>query len=211
MPVRLKVCGLVTALSVRVSVPFTVPEAAGENVTLTVQVAPAPRLAPQVVLDTLKLALVERLAMLIAVPKRLVTVTFCGTLVVPAFTLPKFKDLTENVTGALPVPVSFTVCGLFRAASVNVNVPVKDATAAGAKVMLTLQFARPAMLDPQVFEEIANGLAVAIPVKVSVEVVWFVSVTDLAVLVLPATTDPKLTVADDSVTCAVPEPLRLTV
>ena len=69
VPLRPSVCGLVTALSVRVSVPFTVPAAAGENVTLTVQVAPAARLVPQVLLDTLKLALAATLVKPIAAPE----------------------------------------------------------------------------------------------------------------------------------------------
>jgi hypothetical protein len=67
--VRLNVCGLVTALSVRVSVPFTVPATVGENVTLTVQLAPAARLAPHVLLDTLKLAPAAILVKPIAAPE----------------------------------------------------------------------------------------------------------------------------------------------
>jgi len=48
VPVRLTVFGLELALLVIVSVPVRVPEAVGWNVTLTVQLAPAAMLEPQV-------------------------------------------------------------------------------------------------------------------------------------------------------------------
>jgi|SRR5579863_7500773 len=47
-PVKLTVCGLFEAPSVKVSVPLLVPPTVGVNVTPTVQLAPAPRLEPQV-------------------------------------------------------------------------------------------------------------------------------------------------------------------
>jgi hypothetical protein len=48
VPVKLTVCGLLPALSVRVTVPLTVPTVAGAvNVTLIVQVPAAARLEPQ--------------------------------------------------------------------------------------------------------------------------------------------------------------------
>jgi hypothetical protein len=58
VPVKLTVCGLLLALSVMVSVPATVPALAEVNVTLIVQLAPAARLEPQV-LVWVKLALGE--------------------------------------------------------------------------------------------------------------------------------------------------------
>ena len=47
VPVRLAVCGLSVASSATVSVPLRVPVAVGANVTLIVQLDPAPRLEPQ--------------------------------------------------------------------------------------------------------------------------------------------------------------------
>ena len=41
----------------------------------------------------------------------------------PTATTPKFKDVAESVTGALPVPLRLTFCGLFVALSVKVSVP----------------------------------------------------------------------------------------
>lgn len=58
VPVRLTVWGLFPASSVNVSVPVAVPVAMGENVTPTVQVAPAAILDPQVLLAIKKPALV---------------------------------------------------------------------------------------------------------------------------------------------------------
>ena len=48
VPVRLTVCGLFVALSLNVSVPAREPVVTGINVMLIVHVAPAPILAPQV-------------------------------------------------------------------------------------------------------------------------------------------------------------------
>jgi hypothetical protein len=52
VPERVTTCGLVTAESVNVRVPVTGPVAVGEKVTPTVQFAPAPMVAPQVLLAT---------------------------------------------------------------------------------------------------------------------------------------------------------------
>jgi hypothetical protein len=48
VPVRLTDCGLPLALSVMVRVPLRTPVVVGVKVTLIVQLAPAPTLAPQV-------------------------------------------------------------------------------------------------------------------------------------------------------------------
>ena len=54
MPVRLEVCGLLLALSATFNFPVLVPVAVGLNTTLMVQLVLAARLAPQVVVETLK-------------------------------------------------------------------------------------------------------------------------------------------------------------
>ena len=51
-PERLTVCGLLGESSVKVSVPVIDPVVVGENVTPTVQLAPAATLAPHVLLAT---------------------------------------------------------------------------------------------------------------------------------------------------------------
>ena len=53
-PVKLTVCGLFEAPSVKVRVPLIVPPTVGVKVTPTVQLAPAPRLEPQVLFEIAK-------------------------------------------------------------------------------------------------------------------------------------------------------------
>ncbi len=59
VPFRLEVCGLLLALSLTLNVPVLVPVWVGVNVTLMVQLLEAPRLDPQVVVDTWKSPVVE--------------------------------------------------------------------------------------------------------------------------------------------------------
>jgi hypothetical protein len=56
----------------------------------------------------------------------------------------------------LPVPVRFTVCGLFAAVSVKVSVPVTAPVAAGWNFAPTVQLAPAAMFVPQVLPDIAK-------------------------------------------------------
>ena len=81
----------------------------GEKVTPTVQLAPAPTLAPQVLLATVNpvLALTDAIAR--AVLRWFVRVTVFTELVAPTFTVPKLMEVEEKVTGALPVPDRLTV------------------------------------------------------------------------------------------------------
>jgi hypothetical protein len=58
VPVRLTLCGLPAALSVRVIAAVRVPLAAGVKVTLIVQLAPAATLDPQLLVWAKSLALV---------------------------------------------------------------------------------------------------------------------------------------------------------
>jgi hypothetical protein len=163
-------CGLVAAPSVNVSVPVAAPAAAGENVTPTVQLAPAAMLAPQVLLATLNPALVATPLNESATPKRFVSVTVFAELVVPRVTVPKLNELVEKVTGALPVPERLTVCGLLGASSENVRVPVAEPTAVGENVTPTVQFAPAAILAPQVLLATANPALATMLVKLSATV-----------------------------------------
>jgi hypothetical protein len=92
---------------------------------------------------------------------RFVSVTLRTELVVPAVTPEKLIELEESVTGALPVPERLTVCGLFGALSVNVNVPVAAPTAAGEKVTPTVQLAPAATLVSHVLLPTANPAVAA--------------------------------------------------
>jgi hypothetical protein len=75
IPVRLTVCGLLEAVSVNVSVPFTVPPVVGEKVMLTEQLAEEARLDPHVLLAIAKPAVVRMLAMEIDPPEPFASVT----------------------------------------------------------------------------------------------------------------------------------------
>ena len=66
VPETLTVCGLLGASSVMVSVPVLEPVVVGENVTPTVQLAPAATLAPHVLLATANGPLTVMLAKLSA-------------------------------------------------------------------------------------------------------------------------------------------------
>jgi hypothetical protein len=94
---------------VKVRVPVTAPVAVGENVTLTLQLAWAATLVPQVLLFTLKPELATTLVILSATLWLFVRITVFDVLVAPTATIPKFSVVGESVTGALPVPVSVTV------------------------------------------------------------------------------------------------------
>src|SRR5207245_440551 len=65
VPVRVAVCGLPVALSVTATVAVLVPEAAGVNVTLIAQVAPAATDVPHVLLWVKSPLLVPVMAMLV--------------------------------------------------------------------------------------------------------------------------------------------------
>jgi hypothetical protein len=115
-------------------------------------------------------------------------------------------------TVAVPVPVRFTVCGEFDAASVTVIVPVRVPAAVGVNVTLTMQFAPPFSVGGHVFvcpkspaEPIVTDVA---PVPV------FLTVTGLLALVLPTACEANVKLAGVAVTVitvAVPVPVKLTV
>jgi hypothetical protein len=117
------------ALSLNINVPVAEPTAVGENVTPTVQFFPASRLAPQVLLATANGPLTPTLLTVSVVFRRLVSVIVRVELV-PWTTLPKLKLVGENVTGALPLPESVTVC--VPAVSVIVTLPEAAPTTVGA-------------------------------------------------------------------------------
>src|SRR5947207_466006 len=95
--------------------------AAGRNVTLTVQLVPAARLGPQVLVCE-KPVPAAMLAMLIAADRLLVTVRLEAVLLVLIAWLGKLIAAGEIVTGITPLPVSETLWGEFAAESVMTRV-----------------------------------------------------------------------------------------
>ena len=98
-----------------------------------------------------------------------------------------------------------------KASSVKVRVPVKFTLAVGVNVTPTLQLPPAATLDPQVLDAMAKPALTAMLEKFSCTLARFVTVTVLAVLVLPTAHVPKLRLVGDKLTGLVPFPERLTV
>ena len=88
------------------------------------------------------------------------------------------------MTGAVPAPVSETLCGLFEALSVIVSVPVRKPLAVGAKVTLTVQLELAATLVPQLLLCAKSPLA-CMPLTEMEAPPGFDSVTGCDVLVVP--------------------------
>lgn len=80
----------------------------GEKVTPIVQLAPAPMLAPQVLLATVNPVLALTDAIVRAVLRWFVIIAVFAELLVPTFTVPKLMEVEEKLTGALPVPDRLT-------------------------------------------------------------------------------------------------------
>jgi hypothetical protein len=102
-PLRATVCVAGLALSVKVKLPVRVPIAIGVKVTLTVQLAPAATVLPQVFALIAKSPLMPVLLMLsVAVPVFVSFTTFAG-LVVPNTLVPNVSFATERVTTGAPL------------------------------------------------------------------------------------------------------------
>ena len=116
---------------------------------MTVQVALRARLVPQLLVCA-KSPLALMLEMLAAAVPVFETVTGCEALLLPSTCAEKVSALLDTpMTGAVPVPVRETVCGLFAALSVMVSMPLRVPLAVGVKVTLTVQVVLGARLVPQ--------------------------------------------------------------
>lgn len=71
----------------------------------------------------------------------MVTVTDLALLVFPTTTVPKLREVAERATGARPVPVRETDCGLLEELLVTVKVAVRVPVAVGVKVTWIVQLA----------------------------------------------------------------------
>jgi hypothetical protein len=208
VPVRLEVCGLLLALSVTLNLPVLVPVPVGLNTTLIAQPVLAARVVVQVVAKTLKSPVVE-ITMLVSVTLWLfLRVNVFGRLTVPTVCAGYVALLGVNVTGAMPVPESGTVCGLFAALSVIVMLPVRAPVWVGVKVTLIMQFAPTAKVAPQGFVLVTSAKSplVAMLVMFSVAVPELVSVTFFPVEVCPTTVLLNTSEVGDSVTAGPPPP-----
>jgi hypothetical protein len=123
---------------------------------LIVQLAPAAKLAPQVlvcaksvVFPVLSPMLVISSELLVSV---LVSVTGCAALMVPTVGTAKVRagDKVAAADGARPVPVSIAVTGLTSSVLVTERVAEFTPVAVGPNVTLTVQLAPAAKVVPQV-------------------------------------------------------------
>lgn len=119
------------------------PFAAGENVTLIVQLALTAKVVPQVAATWAKspaFAPVNVMLEIVKVVLRLfLTVIVFAGLVVPTVRVWKVKVDGLTDTGAIPVPVKPTDCGVLFALSVIVSAALLDPDVRGANVTPILQ------------------------------------------------------------------------
>lgn len=208
VPLRLTACGLLIALSAKVSVPAAAPSAAGVKVTPTVQVAPAAILVPQVLLDMANgpPAGMEMLVNVSATLRRLDTVTVFAALVLPNASVPKLKLVAEKVIGALPLPVRLTVWA--PALSVIVRTPEAEPTTVGENTTAIVHEAAGSMLPLQLFVWV-NGPVTATLATCSGPVPELCTVTLRTVLEVPNSCEENDKLVGDTVAAGVvPVPLK---
>jgi hypothetical protein len=203
-------CGLLLALSVKLSVALRVPVPPGVKVTKTVQLDPAVRLAAQLLVFVKSAAFVPEIPIpLMEIDDVIPFVSFTDfpTLVEPTVTFPNAMEvgLTENVA-AVPSPVRATVRGLLLPAILKFNVALRGPVAVGAKATYTTQFDDAPSDDPHVVPlAFLKSLAFA-PVNEMLNVIplafEFVRVTGLSAPVLPITTEFQLTLVVEAETAA---------
>ena len=157
VPERPTVWGLPVALSAMLSAAVRAPLAAGVNITVILQLAPAPTELPQVLAWVKSLALAPVTARLVTLKPALpvlVSVTACVELEVPTDWLAKARLAGERLTPAAavlaPVPERPTVWGLPLALSAMLIAAVRAPLAEGLKVTLMVQLAPAGTELPQV-------------------------------------------------------------
>ena len=120
-------CGVLPALSAMLTEPTELPAAVGEKVTLMVQIPPAIRDAPQVLVCAKGAVAAIEVRVRVAVPL-LVSVTVCAALVEFTICEPKLRALAESVTAGAPSPTpargtTWVLAGAPLLLSVTVRVP----------------------------------------------------------------------------------------
>ena len=142
----------------------------------------------------------------------MVNVTGAAVELEPTNTVPKERLDVDKVTGEPPVPVRFTVCGLFSASSVMLSAAVRVPLALGVKETLIVQFPPAETLLPQVLVWLKSPLFV--PVKpmlliVRAELRLFVKVTICGELVVPTTCEAKVRLVGETETPPQPGRVKL--
>ncbi|MGC1424441.1 MAG: hypothetical protein WA815_18950 [Terracidiphilus sp.] len=119
----------------------------------------------------------------------------------------------ERVDATLTDPERAAVCGLFPAESVNTRLAVRVPEAEGVKVMVAEQLDEAIKVEPHVLLVIAksdaSAPAIAMRLIVIGEVPLLLNVTDFEELVEPTATFAKVTLAGDTDTLPVLEPVAV--
>ena len=154
------------AVSETVRVAARAPDVVGLNATVTVQLADAARLAPQVLAEMVKspefVPVMDTLLIVIEVVPPFFRVAVCDALVEPTVTVPYARLVGLNVTAPVvlaPVPERETVCGLFGAVSAKFREAARTPDAVGLNTIVTVQLAEAARLEPHVLAEILKSPA----------------------------------------------------
>jgi hypothetical protein len=219
VPLRETECGDPGALSVKTTVALRAPAAVGLKVAETVQLAPAARLAPQVVVagKSPLLPLSRMLEMVSAAAPVFFTVTVWTALAEPTLVAAKLKLVGLNEMAGVPVPVPLreTECGDPGALSVKTTAALRAPAAVGLKVTEIVQLAPAARLAPQV---VVSGKSPLLPVSPMLEMVSAAAPVFFSVIVWAALAEPTLVSAKlklvglkETADVPVPVPLRGTV
>lgn len=204
-------------------VPVRPPLALGANVAEIVQDALEARVLGQVFVCWKSPAFAPATPMLAIARGPLplfVSVVACAALVVPTACWPKAMLDGVSVTAPAapaPVPVSGTLCGLVAALSLIVTPAVRLPPAAGEKVTEIVQVAFRASVDGLSGHVVVRAKSaafvpvIAMLVIVNTVVPEFVSVVDLAALVVPTPWEAKARLVGLNVTAGlIPVPLSAT-
>ena len=130
------VCGLPPPSSLNITEALRAPVAVGLKVTLTVQLSPAPKVLPQVVVSEKSPAFVPAIAIsqmcIVALPA-FSSVIVMGALLVPTDWLLKLRLVGERLT-PVPTPVRITAWGLPPALSLTLIEALRGPRPVGLKV-----------------------------------------------------------------------------
>ena len=219
LPVSVTICVPPLASSLVVTTLVRVPLAVGVNVTAIVQVLPAAtgvEVEQVVPVPKAKSPLAINAVMFRELIPVLVKVTDCAAAVVPTTVLPKVRFDGVSVTpGAVPEPLSVTICVPPPASSEIVTTPVRMPLLVGVKVTAIVQLLPTAIgveVEQVVLVPRAKSPLAANAVIVSGLLPVFVSVANCSAAVVPTTVLPKLRLDGFSDTPgAVPVPLSVTV
>ena len=217
VPLRVTVCGLSVALSVKLNVAPRLPTPDGSNLTLTAQVALGASEAPvqlsAVAAKSPGLVPAMVTEVIASVPSPvLVTVSVCAGLRVPCKRLPKSSvGADKPAAGPVPVPVKLTAWGLSGALSEKLSVAVRLPMPVGVNVTLTVheelgRIAAELQVSADLAKSPAFAPAMVTVVKLRSRIPVLVTVIVWEALAVPAAWCAKVRLLEESraPTCAWP-------